>query len=155
VVVAAALRIFRSSGVDLVARAASIPRGAGLPAIFGENDGMKYILLIYGDERAWGAMSKEEMDKIYADHGAYSEAMGKAGVIQGGSELKPTTTATSVRFSGGKTRTVDGPFAETKEQLAGFYLIDVPTLDDALAWAEKMPGMFEGTVEVRPLAPAM
>jgi hypothetical protein len=114
---------------------------------------MKYILLIYGDERAWGALSKDEMDKIYADHRAYGDALGKAGVIRGGSELKPTTTATSVKFSGGKTRTLDGPFAETKEQLAGFYLIDVPSLDEALAWAEKMPGMTEGTVEVRPLAP--
>ena len=73
-------------------------------------------------------------------------------MIQGGSELKPTATATSIKFAGGKTRTVDGPFAETKEQLAGFYLIDVPSLDEALAWAGKMPGMVEGTVEVRPLA---
>jgi hypothetical protein len=114
---------------------------------------MKYVLLIYGDERVWEAMSPSEMEKIYADHRAYSEAMGKAGVIVGGSELKPTATATSVKFGGAKTRTVDGPFAETKEQLAGFYLIDVPSLDEALAWAEKMPGMVEGTVEVRPLAP--
>ena len=113
---------------------------------------MKYILLIYGDERAWGAMSQAEMEQIHADHHTYGTAMGKAGVIEGGSELKPTTTATSVKFSGGRTRTVDGPFAETKEQLAGFYLIDVPSLDEALAWAEKMPGMLEGTVEIRPLA---
>jgi hypothetical protein len=113
---------------------------------------MKYILLIYGDERVWASMSKDEMEQVYAGHRAYGEAMGKAGVIVGGSELKPVATATSVKFSGGKARTVDGPFAETKEQLAGFYLIDVASLDEALAWAEKMPGMSEGTVEVRPLA---
>lgn len=113
---------------------------------------MKYILLIYGDERVWASMSKDEMEKIYADHRAYGEAMDKAGVMVGGSELKPVSTATSVRFSGGKPRTVDGPFAETKEQLAGYYLIEAPNLEVALSWAEKMPGMAEGTVEVRPLA---
>ena len=113
---------------------------------------MKYILLIYGDERVWASMSKEEMEKIYADHRAFGAVMGKAGVILGGSELKPVSTATSVKFTAGKPRTVDGPFAETKEQLAGYYLIDAPNLEEALAWAEKMPGMTQGTVEVRPLA---
>lgn len=113
---------------------------------------MKYILLIYGDERVWASMSKEEMEKIYADHRAFGAAMGKVGVIVGGSELKPVATATSVKFTGGKPRTVDGPFAETKEQLAGYYVIETANLEDALSWAEKMPGMTDGTVEVRPLA---
>jgi hypothetical protein len=113
---------------------------------------MKYILLIYGDEREWTSLSKEEMDRVYAEHGAYGEALKAAGVEFSGYELKPVATATSVKFSSGAGRTVDGPFAETKEQLAGYYVIDVPTLDDALAWARKMPGMTEGTVEVRPLA---
>jgi hypothetical protein len=113
---------------------------------------MKYILLIYGDEREWTSLSKEEMDRVYAEHGAYGEALKAAGVEFSGYELKPVATATSVKFSNGAGRTVDGPFAETKEQLAGYYVIDVPTLDDALAWARKMPGMIEGTVEVRPLA---
>jgi hypothetical protein len=113
---------------------------------------MKYILLIYGDEREWTSLSKEEMDRVYAEHGAYGEALKAAGVEFSGYELKPVATATSVKFSNGAGRTVDGPFAETKEQLAGYYVIDVPTLDDALAWARKMPGMTEGTVEVRPLA---
>jgi hypothetical protein len=117
-----------------------------------ENRRMQYILLIYGDERVWEAMSPAEMEKIYAAHRAYGEALEKAGAIRGGSELKPIATATSVKFSGGKPRTVDGPFAETKEQLAGYYVIDVPSLEDAIAWAEKMPGMTDGTVEVRPLA---
>ncbi len=113
---------------------------------------MKYILLIYGDERVWTNLSKEEMEEVYAGHGQYAEALTAAGVEFSGFELKPVATATSVKFAKGQTRTVDGPFAETKEQLAGYYVIDVPTLDDALAWARRMPGMIEGTVEVRPLA---
>ena len=113
---------------------------------------MKYILLIYGDERVWESLSKEEMEKVYAEHGVYGEAMTKAGVMRDGAELKPVSTATSIRFGGGKPTTVDGPFAETKEQLAGYYVIEVDNLEQALEWAEKMPGMTEGTVEVRPLA---
>jgi hypothetical protein len=113
---------------------------------------MKYVLLIYGDERVWSALTGDEMDKIYAAHRAYGEAMTKAGVMRGGSELKPVATATSVRFSRGRSRTVDGPFAETKEQLAGYYVIEVADLDQAIGWAQKMPGMIDGTVEIRPLA---
>jgi len=114
---------------------------------------MKYILLIYGSERDWAAMSKEEMEQVYEGHRVYSEAMEAAGVMRGGSELKPVTDATSIRFEGGKTKTIDGPFAETKEQLAGFYMIEVDNLEQAIEWAEKMPGMTAtGTVEVRPLA---
>jgi hypothetical protein len=113
---------------------------------------MKYIFLIYGDEQVWASMSQEQMAAMYAEHRKYGEEMGKAGVLKGGAELKPVSTATSIRFDGGRTRTVDGPFAETKEQLAGFYLIEADNLDQALGWAEKMPGMTTGTVEVRPLA---
>ncbi len=112
---------------------------------------MKYILLIYGDERAWGAMSQDQMAVIYEQHRKFGEAMTNAGVIRGGSELKPVSSATSIRFANGRTTTVDGPFAETKEQLAGFYLIEVDHLDQAIGWAEKMPGMGFGTVEIRPL----
>ena len=112
---------------------------------------MKYILLIYGAESEWESMSREEMEKVYAEHGAYAEAMEKAGVMRGGAELKPTTTATSIRFGNGRPRTVDGPFAETKEQLGGYYLIEVDNLEQAIEWAEKMPGMTSGTVEIRPL----
>ena len=113
---------------------------------------MKYILLIYGDERVWTSMSKEEMEKVYAGHRAYGKAMTEAGVMKDGSELKPVSTATSVRFANGRPKTVDGPFAETKEQLAGYYVIDVANLEQAIDWAEKMPSMTTGTVEVRPLA---
>jgi len=112
---------------------------------------MKYILLIYGDERVWASMSPEEMQKVYEAHGVYAEEMAKAGVMVGGAELKPVSTATSVRFTGGQARIVDGPFAETREQLGGYYVIDVENLDQALEWARRMPGMTSGTVEVRPL----
>lgn len=112
---------------------------------------MKYMLLIYGAENEWESLSKEEMEKVYAEHGAYWEAMEKAGVLRGGAELKPTTTATSIRFTDGRPKTVDGPFAETKEQLGGYYLIEVENLEQAIEWAEKMPGMTSGTVEIRPL----
>ena len=113
---------------------------------------MKYILLIYGDERVWASLGEEEMKRIYAAHGAYFEAMTRAGIVQGGAELSPVATATSVRFTKGRSRTTDGPFAETKEQLAGYYVIDVDNLDQAIEWAERMPGMTDGTVEIRPLA---
>ena len=112
---------------------------------------MKYILMIYGDESEWQALSREEMEKAYEDHGAYAAAMEAAGVMRGGAELKPVSTATSVRFDNGVKKTVDGPFAETKEQLGGYYLIEVDNLDEAISWAEKMPCMTNGTVEIRPL----
>ena len=112
---------------------------------------MKYILLIYGDEREWTSMSQEDMARIYEQHGAYGEAMAKAGVMRGGYELKPVATATSLRFTNGKPKTFDGPFAETREQLGGYYIIEVDTLDPAIEWAEKMPAMTSGTVEIRPL----
>ena len=112
---------------------------------------MKYILLIYGEEGEWESMSAEEKQKVYEAHGAYTEAMEKAGVMRGGYELKPVATATTIRFDGGKAVTLDGPFAETKEQLGGYYLIEVDNLEQALEWAAKMPGMDSGAVEVRPL----
>jgi hypothetical protein len=113
---------------------------------------VKYILLIYGDEREWTSLSEEEMAKVYEQHGAYGEAMAKAGVMRGGYELQPVATATSLRFTdGGRPKTFDGPFAETKEQLGGYYIIEVDTLDQAIEWAAKMPAMGSGTVEIRPL----
>ena len=112
---------------------------------------MQYLLLIYGNEQEWTSMGREEMEKVYEGHRDYAARMEQAGVLRGGAELAPGTTATSVRFSEGRTRTTDGPFAETKEQLGGYYLIEVENLDQAIGWAEQMPGMTEGTVEIRPL----
>jgi hypothetical protein len=113
---------------------------------------MKYILLIYGDERVWGGMSPDEMGRLYEAHKAYGKAMEDAGVLREGSELRPTSTARSVRFDSGQPKTVDGPFAETKEQLGGYYVIETDSPEQAIQWAAKMPGMTHGTVEVRPLA---
>ena len=112
---------------------------------------MKYILMIYGDESRWDTMSQDEKQVIYEGHNAYGQALEAAGVMRGGYELKPIATATTLRFTGGKPATLDGPFAETKEQLGGYYVIEVDNLEQALEWAARMPGMTEGAVEVRPL----
>jgi hypothetical protein len=112
---------------------------------------MQYILLIYSDEKQWAKLNPAEMDKIYGAYMSYSKALADAGVIRGGAELKPVSTATTVRVRNGKTTTLDGPFAETKEQLGGYYVIDVPNLEKALEWAAKIPGATEGSIEVRPL----
>ena len=112
---------------------------------------MKYILLIYGDERVWESATDAEKQRSYEAHGAYGEALEKAGVMRGGYELKPVSTATTIRFDGGKPTTLDGPFAETKEQLGGYYIIEVDNLEQAMEWAAKMPAMTSGAVEVRPL----
>ena len=112
---------------------------------------MKYILLIYGDPAAEAQLNEEQMQQIYQAHEAYGQAMQEAGVLRGGAELKPPATATTVRFAGGRTTLVDGPFAETKEHLGGYYLIETDTLDQALAWASKLPVVGDGAVEVRPL----
>ncbi|MCK7592048.1 YciI family protein [Pseudomarimonas salicorniae] len=115
---------------------------------------MKYALLIYGDESTWADMDEAAMREVYAAHEAYGKAMTEAGVLRGGEELAPSHSATSLRFANGKPTLHDGPFAEAREQLGGFYLIEVDTLDEALDWARKMPAMSSGTVEVRPLGMA-
>jgi hypothetical protein len=112
---------------------------------------MKYLLSIYASEAAEDALSPEEMGKIMQAYGAYSEALAKAGVIQGGERLRPSTDATSVRVRGGKTEVLNGPYAETREQLGGYYVIDVADLDAALAWAARCPTSSYGTIEVRPI----
>jgi hypothetical protein len=108
---------------------------------------MKYLLLIYGDEKAMQGPNPERM----AAYVAYTEALKHAGVLCGGQRLQPTSTARTVRTRNGRASVLDGPFAETKEVLGGFYLIDVPDLDSALAWAGRCPGATHGSIEVRPL----
>jgi hypothetical protein len=115
---------------------------------------MQYVLLIYGDERQWTKLSPPDTDKMYAAYMKYTKDLVDAGIMRGGSELKPTSSATTVRTRNGKVTTVDGPFAETKEQLGGYYVIEVPNLEKALEWAAKCPGAATGSLEVRPL-PAM
>lgn len=113
---------------------------------------MQYMLLIYGNETAMPAPTTPEegaaMMKPWFD---YTQALREAGVMVAGDALKPTATATPVRVQGGKALHTDGPFAETREQLGGYYLINVPDLDAALHWAARCPGAVYGSIEVRPV----
>ena len=111
---------------------------------------MKYMLLIYGNEGAMQSASKADTEQMMAGYRAYTEAMKKAGVMTGGDRLKPSASASTVRVANGKSKVLDGPYAEAKEQLGGFYMIDVPDLDTALSWAARCPGASHGTIEVRP-----
>ena len=112
---------------------------------------MKYMLLIYSDENAMGEPSPEEMAEVLAVWNAYGTEMADAGVLIAGEGLQPTMTATTVSMQNGEHITTHGPFAETKEQLGGFYMIDCANLDEAIAWAAKNPGVQYGKIEVRPV----
>lgn len=111
---------------------------------------MKYMMLIYQDA-AVAAVTPDPAAPMTAPWIAYSKALSEAGVMVGGSRLAPHPVATTVTMRDGKRHVQDGPYADTKEQLAGYYLIDVPDLDTALDWAAKCPGAATGTMEVRPL----
>jgi hypothetical protein len=113
---------------------------------------MKYLLTIYGDEsRRWQDMPEEEGKRIMDAYWAFGDEAEKAGVLLGGEGLQPTATATTVRVRDGERLNTDGPFAETKEQLGGFYLVECKDLDEAIDWAAKIPGAETGSVEVRPV----
>ena len=112
---------------------------------------MQYLLLIYGEERAYENATREQTNEIVAAFMAYSQALSDGKVLVASNRLRPTSAATTVRIADGKTKVLDGPFAETKEQLGGYYLIDVPDLDAALSWASRCPGARHGSVEVRPI----
>jgi hypothetical protein len=112
---------------------------------------MQYMLLIYGDESAWQGRSDAERDQVIQSYGAFTQELQQAGAMVAGDALQPTQTATTVRVHDGETLTTDGPFAETKEQLGGYYLIEADSLDDAIEWAAKVPAVREGSVEVRPV----
>jgi hypothetical protein len=112
---------------------------------------MRYLCLIYSEEKQWTtapAGAREEMGKEY---GAFTETIKKSGHLLSGAGLQPTATATTVRVRGGKLSTTDGPFAETKEQLGGFYLVEAKDLNDAIQVASRIPGAKIGSVEVRPV----
>jgi hypothetical protein len=112
---------------------------------------MKYLLLIYANEASMQNASKADSDQMQAAYNAYTEAMTKAGVIVGGERLRPTSSASTVRVANGKTQVLDGPYVESKEQLGGYYMIDVPDLDAAISWAARCPGASHGAMEVRPI----
>ena len=108
---------------------------------------MKYLCTIYGDESQFADATPEQMNEMLAAYGAFGEEAGDA--ILGGEGLQPTSTATTVRVRDGERMLTDGPFAETKEQLGGFYLLECNSLDEAIDWAAKIPGAQYGSVEVR------
>ena len=114
---------------------------------------MQYMLMIYGNEAGMQAAPKEAVTQMSAAYAAYTEAMVKAGILKAGDRLRPSSDATTVRVNGGKNQVLDGPYADTKEQLGGYYLIDVPDLDAALSWAARCPGASHGVIEVRPIWP--
>jgi hypothetical protein len=115
---------------------------------------MRYMLLVYSRESVMEQLSPEEEQRIRAGHWAVMSETSKQGIFRGAEPLKPTRTATTVRVQGGKQLVIDGPFAETKEQLAGYYILDCKDLDEAIGWAAKIPTACmggEGCVEVRPI----
>lgn len=112
---------------------------------------MQYMLLIHSDEKAMQASTPEQSAAGLAAYGAYMKAMSEAGVRVAGERLHPSSTATLVRVKDGKTQVLNGPYAETKEQLGGYFVVEAPDLDAAISWAARCPGAQHGTMEVRPI----
>jgi hypothetical protein len=112
---------------------------------------MRYALLIYGNEAQDAQMTPAEQEAQMGQYFAYTQEISATNTMRGGEALLPTGMATTVKVKEGRTLTTDGPFAETKEQLAGFYLIDVENLDQAIGWAAKIPHAASGSIEIRPV----
>ena len=112
---------------------------------------MQYMLLIYDDEAGWTDMTEEESAAEMAKWTAYTEAISAEGIMRGGEALQLTATATTVRVRDGETQLTDGPFAETREQLGGFYMLECDTLDQAIDAARRIPSVGRGSVELRPI----
>jgi hypothetical protein len=112
---------------------------------------MRYMLLIYADEAVYETQSKEEQAAEYQEYAAFGEKAAQRGLAPQGEALQPVATATTVRVRGGKTLTTDGPFAETKEQLGGYYILNCKDLDEAIAMAALIPGARYGSIEIRPI----
>jgi len=112
---------------------------------------MQYLLIIYAEEAGLQRLTQEQAQSTLAAYGAYTEALKQAGTYVGSNRLQPIATATTVRVENGRTTVLNGPYAETKEQLGGYFLIEAGDLDAALAWAARCPGASHGTIEVRPV----
>jgi hypothetical protein len=112
---------------------------------------MQYMLLIYGNQASWDDRSDEERGQMMQAYGTFTQELRDSGAMIAGDALEPTQTATTVRVQNDETLTTDGPFAETKEQLGGYYLIEADSLDEAIEWAAKIPGARHGSVEARPV----
>jgi hypothetical protein len=112
---------------------------------------MQYMLMIFSNETRLSQMTQAEREQGMAAYGAYTEALKKAGILTAANRLQPTSAATTVRVANGKSQVLNGPYADSKEQLGGYFMIDVPDLDAALSWAARCPGASHGVVEVRPV----
>ncbi len=112
---------------------------------------MQYLLMLYAEEGGWSKLTKAQQEQGIAAYTAYTEALKKAGVWKSSNRLQPISSATTVRVANGKSQVLDGPYVESKEQIGGYYLIDVPDLDSAISWAARCPGASHGVVEVRPV----
>ena len=112
---------------------------------------MQYLLLLHSNDAGWAQLTPEQQEQGAAAYMAYGEALRKAGVFLGSNRLRPASNSTTVRIVNGKTQVLDGPYADSKEQVGGFYLIDVKDLDAALSWAARCPGASHGVIEVRPV----
>jgi len=114
---------------------------------------MQYLLLIYNNERNVVQLDEADRKKLSGQYMTYTDEIAKSGHYKGGNALEPTSTATTVRIRDGKRQTTDGPFAETREQLGGYYLVDAKDLDEAIGLAARVPGARTGGIEVRPIRP--
>jgi hypothetical protein len=114
---------------------------------------MKYLLLIYESEKSWAAVPEAEKGKVFQEYMDYTNRIRKNGNYIAGEALEPVSTATTVRVKNGKTVTTDGPFAETREQLGGFYMVEAKDLDEAIKLATGIPASRTGSIEVRPIMP--
>jgi hypothetical protein len=112
---------------------------------------MQYLLMIYQNEAEYGKIDAATGKKMMEEYGAFTQSIVQSGNFKAGDALQPTTTATTVRVRDGKTLTTDGPFAETREQLGGYYLVEAKDLDAAVAIAARIPGAKTGSIEVRPI----
>ncbi|TML71677.1 MAG: YciI family protein [Actinobacteria bacterium] len=112
---------------------------------------MQFMALIYADEGAWETLTDEERQSVYARYQSLAEDARAAGVMRGGDELASTRDATTVRIREGQTLVVDGPYAETKERLGGYFLFECASIDEAVDWAARIPAAEHGAVEVRPV----
>jgi hypothetical protein len=112
---------------------------------------MQFLALIYSQEGAWESLSDEERAAVYAEYGAFAREGREAGVVVDGDELGPTRSATTVRVRDGQTSVTDGPYAETKEALGGYFVLECSSLDEALDWAARIPAARHGAIEVRPV----
>src|SRR6266581_1472271 len=146
----------RDSGRDIFANGrAGLARLSKLPGFerhgHGSEGAMKYILMDYVNESGWPRLTRSEQQHWLGAYRAYMEAMARAGVLESSNGLQPTSAATTVRVANGKTQVLDGPYADTKEQLGGFHIIEVADIDAAIAWAARSPTAMHGVVEVRPV----